>query len=564
VFDRIFRVWLSFANAAAKPSLQAVLSVAFSAFALAVALSAAVVVRLETENQLRTIVHRELQQNARQAADRVSTWMFERRVDAQLIATTIGTYDERNLSSPNLDELVRVYPESILWVGFVDRHCIVRQGSGGQFVGDLRGNRECTAGQAGPNRSYIHQDNRLQHEVDQRIITITNPVPGGGYVAIDIRVKYFEKILYAVPIAVAEGHPIDAYIISKNTRQIVTGTVAIGKPMPEDFMQQVGDPQTDIDAVWPDGTGFMSASAPTHAIGGLPDANFLVVTRTVEDDAMTLVESFVSRMVIWGVMICATSLAIGLFTARKIGAPLRRLTDLSRAAELREIGGASAGYSEIEELQRALVKRFADLQEAEARASKDAIEREALLKEVHHRVKNNLQVIISLMRLQSTRVRGQVDGRFILNRLTNRVQVLGWLYSKLYERAIFDDIDTQEIIDPLIQLISDTYPGEATINRNIGTVRLGFDQTLVLGMLVIEIVTNAVVHTGGTVDVTLKTIGDRHALTVTDTGTGFDPDQKSAGIGITLSQRMATQLGGSLNVTTTNSGSVVEVIFSAS
>ncbi|RYD77391.1 MAG: sensor histidine kinase, partial [Verrucomicrobiaceae bacterium] len=164
------------------------------------------------------------------------------------------------------------------------------------------------------------------------------------------------------------------------------------------------------------------------------------------------------------------------------------------------------------------------------------------------------------------RVRQNPKGRAVIERLTSRVQVLGWLYSKLYEKAIFDNIDSRDILIPLLQQIHDTYPSDVEIESDIDSVELGFDQTLVMGMLAIEIATNAVQHAysdDGIVHVALKcTSAGTYEFSVTDAGSGFDPLQKYEGIGLTLSSRMAIQLGGTLDVVSApEKGTTVRVVF---
>lgn len=540
------------------------------------------IMKFESERHLTRIVHRELGQVSRQAADRVTKFMFERANDAELLAKAMGRMTNPASRAKALRELTRLYPESIAWAGAVDTDCNVAFASDDRYVGWTVAAGQCRSALQAPTMSKAHRDERLQTEPEgpndpMTFITISHPISDEqnqviGFVALELKTFYLDAIQNAVSIQIAEGHPTEAFIVSKNGHRVLVGGAKHGMIVDQSFIDGLIDQNAQVNVAWPDGNQFITGAAETAVFRNLPNLNWIVVTRALREDALMVSGDLSRRIAFWGVGALALAILLGLFLAHRLGHPLRALThSAENEATLRV--GETGRYREIDELNHALVTRFNDLQEANERTrealidrSNALVDREALLKEVHHRVKNNLQVIISLMRLQGSRVRQNPSGKAVIERLTSRVQVLGWLYSKLYEKAIFEDVDSRDIIAPLIQQIQDTYPSDVTIESQIDTVSLGFDQTLVLGMLAIEVVTNAVQHAyedEGEVHVTLLHMGDGgYEFTVSDRGGGFDATQRYSGIGLTLSQRMAGQLGGDLRVESTEDGTCVRVQFS--
>jgi two-component sensor histidine kinase len=581
--NRFFRSfsWLTFKR---KPRLQTLLAVSFCATAIIIVLTLCLVIKHEADKQMIRIVHRELRQVSEQAADRVTKWMYERSIDAQVLAGVMGRINSETKKQAALDEIKAIYRSSIAWAGMVDKDCRVVRATGNLFLGEVVRDGQCQQALKAPLMTRVHPNPRLQDtpfsDFDpMTFVTLTHPITNEandtiGFAAVEIRVNYFDALLNAVPIRIAEGHPTQSFIISKNTNEVLIGLNCFGTILTDEFVSNLGEARTDAFVSWPDGSDYITGAFPTKAFRNIPDLNWIVATRATRADALSGVSEMAYWMVVWGALIAGLGLLAGLAVARILGRPLHKLTASSKLDHDRHLIPPEVSYyREIDELNDALTQRFDDLHDAKdriqvalAERSEALADREALLKEVHHRVKNNLQVIISLMRLQGSRVRSNPSGRMVIERLTSRVQVLGWLYSKLYEKAIFDNIDSRDIILPLLQQIQDTYPSDVVIESEIDSIQLGFDQVLVLGMLAIEITTNAVQHAydgdEGVVNVLLRRIaGDQYEFVVSDHGQGFDATKKFDGIGLTLSNRMAGQLGGKLVVDSTEDGTVVRVDF---
>jgi len=197
-------------------------------------------------------------------------------------------------------------------------------------------------------------------------------------------------------------------------------------------------------------------------------------------------------------------------------------------------------------------------------------EKELLLQEVHHRVKNNLQVISSLLRLQGRHV---TDGHYLsmLQASRNRIQSMAMVHEELYRQDNFAVVDMRRYITRIAQglLVSYERPG-ISLATELNEVELGIDQAVPMGLLVNELVSNSLKHafpgdTSGTVRVIMGHDSEgRVVVTVSDNGIGFseDPGEEPASLGMYLIRSLVGQLEGELDVTV-HEGTTFRVVFPA-
>ncbi len=199
-------------------------------------------------------------------------------------------------------------------------------------------------------------------------------------------------------------------------------------------------------------------------------------------------------------------------------------------------------------------------------------EKEALLKEIHHRVKNNLQVISSLIGLQSAHIREGQEVQGALADMQNRIKSMAIVHEKLYRSENFEGIDFGEYIAGMIESISKSMlSADRGIRILTGTepVILGIDSAIPCGLILNELITNAAKHAfpeGRTGHITAgirEEEGGLVSIFVSDNGVGlpadFDPDSGST-LGIRLVQILTKQLGGTLSIAT-GSGTEFRVTF---
>jgi len=203
-------------------------------------------------------------------------------------------------------------------------------------------------------------------------------------------------------------------------------------------------------------------------------------------------------------------------------------------------------------------------------------EKDALLKEVHHRVKNNLQVITSLLRLEAYRS-VQPHTRSVLEDMQGRIRSMALLHESLYRSSTLAVIDLAEYLRQLARQAfgsQQTEVGVVRLRVALQPVQVGMDQAMPCGLLVNELISNCLKHgfpAGHTGEIAIELQpADAPAswcLQVSDTGVGLPPDFESKrkdALGLQLAADLAAQLGGTLSITPNRvQGVLFSVIFKA-
>jgi len=217
------------------------------------------------------------------------------------------------------------------------------------------------------------------------------------------------------------------------------------------------------------------------------------------------------------------------------GSEKERLEQMQRAV-LNILGDFGAEKHRLEQMQKAVLNILEDLgvekqrleqTQNEVRAS--LREKEVLLKEIHHRVKNNLQVISSLLNLQA-RYLPDPNARAIFLVCQDRVQSIALVHEKLYQSADLSHIDFGEYADALLENLFHTYnANERGVQRviSVGHRKITIDLAIPCGLIVNELVTNSLKHAfpngrAGVISVLLRELPNGFLeLTVGDDGSGM-------------------------------------------
>lgn len=186
-------------------------------------------------------------------------------------------------------------------------------------------------------------------------------------------------------------------------------------------------------------------------------------------------------------------------------------------------------------------------------------EKETLLKEIHHRVKNNLQVIVSLLRLQARNLTDQ-QARAMFEESQNRVYSISLVHEMLYGAGDLARIDFSEYLHTLTKGLLDGWKGTGV---SVGIVvaaegvQLGVDTAIPCGLIVTELVTNALKHAfpdaaSGSIRVAAVTEPNRWVkLTVQDDGVGLAEDldlRRSGSLGMKLVDSLVRQLNAKIEI----------------
>lgn len=186
-------------------------------------------------------------------------------------------------------------------------------------------------------------------------------------------------------------------------------------------------------------------------------------------------------------------------------------------------------------------------------------EKETLLAEVHHRVKNNLQVIISLLKLQAADIQDE-KARAAFVESQNRVRAMALIHERLYQAPDLARFDLAAYIRELANGLFHAYitsPAQITLEVNVQNVRLELDQAVSCGLLLNELLANSLKHAfpdgrAGRVRVELYPQNDQIVLVVADDGIGLPPEldpETSPTLGLQLVYTLATHdLGGEIEL----------------
>ncbi len=198
--------------------------------------------------------------------------------------------------------------------------------------------------------------------------------------------------------------------------------------------------------------------------------------------------------------------------------------------------------------------------EATGRSLAAALEHnERLFREIHHRVKNNLQSVNSLLQLQPIPRSVRAD-------MSQRIAAMSAVHEHIYRSETFSQVRVKAYLHTLIENIRAGHDPGVTVIEDIEEVAVDKDAATPLGLIVNEVVSNSFKHAfadgrTGTVRVSLKSLGDGRAiLTVSDNGVGFDPEAPAKGIGRRLIAGFTSQLQGEASQVNDN-GSVFTLTF---
>lgn len=205
----------------------------------------------------------------------------------------------------------------------------------------------------------------------------------------------------------------------------------------------------------------------------------------------------------------------------------------------------------------AIVRDITDRKQAEERIKTALLEKELLLKEIHHRVKNNLQIISSFLSLQSGYINDK-ETREVFRKSQERVRAMAIIHEKLYQSKDLLKIDFSEYIDTLTKYLFVAYsstPGQIQLKTEIEDISMNLKTAIPLGLIINELVSNSLKHAfpggkKGVVKVQLKKNKDKNfdfILVISDSGVGLPGDinfRDSGSLGMVLVNTLVKQLRG--------------------
>ena len=199
------------------------------------------------------------------------------------------------------------------------------------------------------------------------------------------------------------------------------------------------------------------------------------------------------------------------------------------------------------------------------------LEKEILLKEIHHRVKNNLQTVSGLLYLQSLDTRSE-EALAVLDDSRNRVRAMALIQEKLYQSKNYAQVDFGEYLKELAAELMTSYqvsPARIKVNVEAKGIFLGIDTAIPCGLITQELISNALKHafperrSEGEVRLSFYRENGRLILIVRDNGIGFPKGfdfNSASSLGLQLVNKLVAQISGSIELKS-EEGSEFRIIF---
>lgn len=210
-----------------------------------------------------------------------------------------------------------------------------------------------------------------------------------------------------------------------------------------------------------------------------------------------------------------------------------------------------AASTALQDLQGRLLSTTSDALEEQSKA---ASEREVLLREIYHRVKNNLQIIQSLMRLGARNLSPEQQGPF--DAAVRRIGAMARVHTLLYNSPDLASIDLRDYLSSLVAEISESFGAGARniqTRLNLQSMEVPLDYAIPLAFISVELLANAFKHAfpegsgEGTVSITARQEGDQGILIIGDSGVGMPVTEgRRKSLGLNLVDRLVEQINGTL------------------
>jgi two-component sensor histidine kinase len=216
------------------------------------------------------------------------------------------------------------------------------------------------------------------------------------------------------------------------------------------------------------------------------------------------------------------------------------------------------------------IQRIEERRQSEKMAKEALDEKNILISELHHRVKNNLAIISGLFSLKLNDNLHE-EAKNVLLESRNRVRSMALIHNRLYKSDNLSDVNFNEYIQELISEIISSYPtisNSIEVKTNISSVSLNVNAAIPCGLILNELLTNCYKHAfkdreDGEILISFSNEGNEYIMQVKDNGAGLAADyNKKQSLGVTVIEALTEQLDGKSKFTT-NNGTCFELVFKA-
>ncbi|MDI6644320.1 MAG: PAS domain S-box protein [Methanobacteriaceae archaeon] len=216
------------------------------------------------------------------------------------------------------------------------------------------------------------------------------------------------------------------------------------------------------------------------------------------------------------------------------------------------------------------IRDITKMKESQRKIERELKEKEMLLKEIHHRAKNNLMIISSLLNLQSSYLKDK-ESQDIFIESQKRARSMAIIHERLYRSTDLKKIDFRDYIQSLATELFHTYvddPSRLQLKINVDNIFLDVNTAIPLGLIINELVTNSLKYAfpngkSGEIDIDFHKKDDYYEFTIKDNGIGFPEDldfHKTDSLGMQLVNSFTDQIDGKIELDRRN-GTKFKIIF---
>ena len=239
-----------------------------------------------------------------------------------------------------------------------------------------------------------------------------------------------------------------------------------------------------------------------------------------------------------------------------------KLLDMSNKSKTKNIYWMSAGLLVLACFGAGMLLLYRRMQKQKILVAEQSARLELMMKELHHRVKNNLQIVSSLLSLQSYRLQ-DAEAVAAMNESKQRVQAMSLIHQRLYKTDMLTQVNIKEYITDLTSSLMDAYGFAADdfdLHIDIDKAMVDVEKALPIGLILNELITNAFKYAYQDIErpalsITLKENSGQTLLTVSDNGRGFSTaswNSKGGSFGKQLIGSLCRQLRATQTVSDTN------------
>ncbi len=228
-----------------------------------------------------------------------------------------------------------------------------------------------------------------------------------------------------------------------------------------------------------------------------------------------------------------------------------------RLVMLRDISKRKRAEEDLKSSNEALKREVAEKDRAREELKSSLQEKEMLLKEIHHRVKNNLQIVSSLLSLQTTSL-DRNDPSAALRDSQSRIRSMALIHEKLYKSHDLGHVDFAEYVRSLTASLARSYTSGAGVkmSADVENVMLDIDKAIPCGLIINELVSNSLKYAfrdrgTGEIRISLARDSGSYVLTVGDNGAGLPPGldfRNTPSLGLQLVDTLVGQLEGTIEL----------------